>query len=108
MSVSFWHEQTDDLFHGHDLVLTHSGHGEQGYVAAMRRRARSAARYQAARRMAVVARATGKARASTPIEERARWGKGRETLVESERRKLLRRRAEYAEELKRMAKVQGP
>lgn len=76
-----------------------------GYVAAMGRQARSAARCEAARRLASIARVTGKARPSTPIEERARWGKGRNTRVEVERRKLLRRRSEYADELMRKAKV---
>lgn len=76
-----------------------------GYVAVMGRRARSVARCEAARRLAAIARESGKARPSTPIEERARWGKGRETRTVVERRKLLRRRTEYAEELMRKAKV---
>lgn len=87
---------------------TRRGSGGQaggGYIAAMSRRARSMARCEAARRLAAVARATDKARPSTPISERARWGKGRETQVEMERRKLLQRRSEYADELQRKAKV---
>lgn len=76
-----------------------------GYVAAMGRRARSRARCEAARRLAAAALAAKRARPSTPISERARWGKGRESQVEVDRRKLLQRRAEYAEELKRKAKV---
>lgn len=76
-----------------------------GYIAAMGRRARSVARREAARRSAAVAMAATKARPSTPISERARWGKGRESQVEVERKKLLQRRAEYAEELQRKAKV---
>lgn len=75
-----------------------------GYVAAMGRRARSMARCEAARRLAA-AMAADRARPSTPMSERARWGRGRESQVEVERRKLLQRRAEYAEELKRKAKV---
>lgn len=55
--------------------------------------------------MAVATVAADRARPSTPISERARWGKGRESQVEVERRKLLQRRAEYAEELQRKAKV---
>lgn len=74
-----------------------------GYVAAMGRRARAMARYEAARRRAALA--TERARPSTPISERARWGKGKESRSERERRELLQRRAEYAEELKRKAKV---
>lgn len=76
-----------------------------GYVAAMGRRARSMARCEAARRLAAAAMAADRARPSTPISERARWGKGKESQVEVERRKLLQRRAEYAEELQRKAKV---
>lgn len=76
-----------------------------GYVAAMGRRARSIARCEAARRLAAAAMAAKRARPSTPISERARWGKGRESQVEVERRELLQRRAEYAEELKKKAKV---
>lgn len=76
-----------------------------GYVAAMGRRARSIARCEAARRLAAAAMAAQRARPSTPISERARWGKGRESQVEVERRSLLQRRAAYAEELKRKAKV---
>ena len=80
------------------------GDGGGGYVAAMGRRARAMARCEAARRLAA-ALAVEKARPSTPISERARWGKGKENQSEVERRELLRRRAEYAEELKRKAKV---
>lgn len=76
-----------------------------GYVAAMGRRARSMARCEAARRLVVAAMAADRPRPSTPISERARWGKGRESQVELERKKLLRRRAEYAEGLQRKAKV---
>lgn len=79
--------------------------GGGGYVAAMGRRARSRARCEAARRLAAAALAAKRARPSTPISERTRWGKGRESQVEVERRQLLQRRAEYAEELKRKAKV---
>lgn len=75
-------------------------HARGGYVAAMSRRKRSVARCEAA-----VTLVTSKARPSTPISERARWGKGRESQAEVERRKLLRRRSEYADELKRKAKV---
>ncbi|CAM9105168.1 unnamed protein product [Scytosiphon promiscuus] len=75
-----------------------------GYIAAMGRRARSVARREAARRSAVAAMVAHKTRPSTPISERARWGKGKESQVEIERKKLLRRRAEYAEELQRKAK----
>lgn len=75
-----------------------------GYVAAMGRRARSMARCEAARRLAA-AMAADRGRPSTPISERARWGKGKESQVEVERRKLLQRRAEYAEELQKKAKV---
>ncbi|CAM9267325.1 unnamed protein product [Ectocarpus sp. 12 AP-2014] len=74
-----------------------------GYVAAMGRRARSMARCEAARRLAA-AMAADRGRPSTPISERARWGKGKESQVEVERRKLLQRRAEYAEELQKKAK----
>ena len=81
------------------------GQAGGGYIAAMSRRARSIARCEAARRLASVARATDKARPSTPISERARWGKGRETQVEVDRRKLLQRRSKYAVELQRKAKV---
>lgn len=76
-----------------------------GYIAAIGRRARSMAKYEAARRLAAVSRATEKARPTTPISERARWGKGRETRTEIERRKLLQRRYEYAKELSRKARV---
>lgn len=75
-----------------------------GYIAAMGRRARSVARREAARRSVAAAMAANKTRPSTPISERARWGKGRESQVE-ERKKLLQRRTEYAEELQRKAKV---
>lgn len=81
------------------------GQAGGGYVAAMGRRARSRARCEAARRSAAAALAAKRARPSTPISERARWGKGRESQVEVDRRKLLQRRTEYAEELKRKAKV---
>lgn len=81
------------------------GEAGGGYVAAMGRRARSVARCEAARRLAAVAKVSERARPSTPIEERARWGKGRESRVEVERRLLLQRRSEYAAELKRRAKV---
>lgn len=82
-----------------------AGGGGGGYVAAMSRRARSIARCEAARRLAAAAMAAKRVRPSTPISDRAQWGKGRESQVEVERRKLLRRRAEYAESLKRKAKV---
>lgn len=82
-----------------------SAEADAGYVAAMGRRARSVARHEAARRMAAAARARENVRPSTPITERARWGKGRETHAESKRRDLLQRRSEYAKELKRKAKV---
>lgn len=75
-----------------------------GYVAAMGRRARSMARCEAARRLAA-AMAADRGRPSTPISARARWGKGKESQVEVERRKLLQRRAQYAEELQTKAKV---
>lgn len=81
------------------------GQAAGGYIAAMSRRARSIVRCEAARRLAAVARATDKARPSTPISERARWGKGRETQVEVERRKLLQKRSKYAIELQRKVKV---
>ncbi|CAB1097105.1 unnamed protein product [Ectocarpus sp. CCAP 1310/34] len=77
-----------------------------GYVAAMGRRARSMARCEAARRLAA-AMAADRGRPSTPISERARWGKGKESQVEVERRKLLQRRAEYAEELQKKAKEEA-
>lgn len=76
-----------------------------GYVAALGRRERSVARCEAARRLTLIARATEKARPSTPIAERAPWGKGRETRVEAERKTLLQRRLKYAERLQRNAKV---
>ncbi|CAM9984399.1 unnamed protein product, partial [Hapterophycus canaliculatus] len=50
-----------------------------GYIAAMGRRARSVARRDVARRSAAAAMAANRARPSTPISERARWGKGRES-----------------------------
>ena len=103
---------TDDGVDGRLTSLssgrTRRGSGGQaggGYIAAMSRRARSMASCEAARRLAAVARATDKARPSTPISERARWGKGRETQAEVERRKLLQRRSEYADQLQRKAKV---
>eukprot|EP00903_Cladosiphon_okamuranus_P021889 g20123.t1 len=78
--------------------------GGGGYVAAMGRRARSRARCEEARRVALAALAAKRTRPSTPISERARWGKGRENQAEVARRKLLQRRAQYAEELQRKAK----
>lgn len=81
------------------------GKNKGGYVAAMSRRTRSIARHEAARRIAMAARAEAKARPSTPIGERSRWGKGRRSREESERRELLRRKAAYAEELQQKAKV---
>ncbi len=89
-----------------DMAAAAAGGGRQaggGYVAAMGRRARAVARCEAARRRAALA--MERARPSTPISERARWGKGKESRSERERRELLQRRAEYAEELKRKAKV---
>lgn len=81
------------------------GEARVGYAAAMGRRARSMARCEAARRLAAAARASKMGRPSTPISERARWGKGRETRVEVERRVLLQRKAEYAKELNKKSKV---
>lgn len=76
-----------------------------GYAAAMGRRARSVARCRAARKLVTMTKATRRMRPSTPIAERARWGEGRKTTEEVERRQLLQRQAEYAEKLKRKAKV---
>lgn len=81
------------------------GQAGGGYMAAMGRRARSMARCEAARRLVAVELAANKARPATPISERARWGKGRESQVEVERRKLLQRRSEYADQQQRKAKV---
>ncbi|CAM9560876.1 unnamed protein product, partial [Ectocarpus fasciculatus] len=53
-----------------------------GYVAAMGRRARSMARCEAARRLAA-AMAADRGRPFTPISERARWGKGKESQEEA-------------------------
>ncbi|CAM9156578.1 unnamed protein product [Ectocarpus sp. 13 AM-2016] len=65
-----------------------------GYVAAMGRRARSMVRCEAARRLAA-AIAADRGRPSTPISERARWGKGKESQVE-EAMELARRKCAAA------------
>ncbi|CAN0394660.1 unnamed protein product, partial [Ectocarpus sp. 8 AP-2014] len=64
-----------------------------GYVAAMGRRARSMARCEAAGRLAA-AMAADRGRPSTPISERARWGKGKESQEEA--MELVRRKCAAA------------